>query len=120
MCIVTICRQRHGTEQGTLPFFSTVSRWKLPQKVTLVLLWMFAMAGDIMGYDSWGLLLIPQWVEVKEAAEYSNLARCQGAPYLVQEKYAVQVLVLLRWRHSAWADVPIGRCVARAVWMAPE
>lgn len=57
---------------------------------------------DIMGYDSWGLLLTPQWVEVKEAAEYSNLARCQGAPYLVQEKYAVQVLVLSRWRHSAW------------------
>lgn len=60
-----------------------------------------SMAVDIMGYDSWGLLLTSQWVEVKEAAEYSNLARCQGAPYLVQEKYAVQVLVLSGWRHSA-------------------
>lgn len=37
-----------------------------------------------------------QWVEGKDAAEYSNLAGWQGVPDLVREMCVVQV-------HTAWA-----------------
>lgn len=44
-----------------------------------------------------------QWVEVRDAAKYSNFPRCQGAPpHLVQERYAVQMPALSRWRLTAW------------------
>ena len=88
--------------------------------MTLVLLWTFAMAGDIMGYDSWGLLMTSQWVEVKEAAEYSNPARCQGAPSLYKKNMQFRYLYCQGGDTVPETDVLIGRCVARAVWMAPE
>lgn len=101
-CTVIRCLQSPGTGQGTVRFFSKVSRLKLLQEVTFVLQWTFAMAGDISGCDSWGLL--PSgW---RSRMQLNFLALQDSKVPLTWCMCVVQMLVVSRWRQTAWDWCP--------------
>lgn len=109
LCTVTLCLQSRGAGQDTLPFFSKVSRLKLPQEVTFVLQWTSALIGDISGCDSWGLLLTSSGWRSRVPLNVLTLQNGKVPPAWYQKQMQIQVPALSRWRRIAWDWRPHGQ-----------